>query len=59
MDMLQHFFEYKMMSRCGFPSITLEGTSQDWHALRAKSEALIQAKCLPELQRRWLPALVQ
>jgi hypothetical protein len=58
MDMMQNFFEYRMMSKCGFPTITLEGTSRDWRALVGKAEALIRNRCLPQLADRWLPALL-
>lgn len=34
MDACKKFFSYKCMTRCGFPSITLEGTEQDWLNLR-------------------------
>ncbi len=58
MDMMKNFFEYRVLSRCGFPTITLEGTYRDWRALLGKAEALIRNRCLPDLADRWLPALL-
>jgi hypothetical protein len=58
MNMLQEFFEYKIGTRCGFPKITLEGTSQDWHALVDKTEKLVRGKCLKAFADFWLPAVV-
>jgi hypothetical protein len=57
MDMLQEFFAYTMHTRCGYPSITLEGTAADWHKLRAKVLALVAEKCTPALADSWGPAL--
>ena len=38
MDATKHFFSFRMLTRCGFPSITLEGTEQDWSNLRKNAE---------------------
>merc|ERR1719487_1947722 len=32
MSAMQKFFDYKLYTRCGFPSITLEGSLEDWQA---------------------------
>lgn len=40
MDAVQHYFSYTMCCGCGFPSITLTGTTDDWEKLRAKAEGL-------------------
>lgn len=37
MDAVQHYFSYTMCCGCGFPSITLTGTSEDWKKIRAKA----------------------
>jgi len=58
MHALQQYFSYDLVTLCGFPSISLEGTLDDWRALRAKAEALVRAKCTSELACRWLPALL-
>lgn len=42
MDTVQHFFTYTMVCGCGFPSITLKGTPEDWQRLRAKAERLVE-----------------
>lgn len=34
MDALQSFFDYELVTRCGIPEFTLEGTSADWESLR-------------------------
>jgi len=40
MDAVQHYFNYSMMCGCGFPSITLTGTLEDWEHVRKKAEGL-------------------
>jgi len=41
MDAVKPFFEYLVfISICGIPEITLEGTTQDWHQLYKKAQAL-------------------
>jgi hypothetical protein len=40
MDAVQQFFDYLLVTRCGIPEITLEGTPQDWEAVRAGAAAL-------------------
>jgi hypothetical protein len=57
MDVCQHFFEYKVCTLCGFPSITLDGTRQDWELLCTSAEALINQGCLPDFASEWLSAL--
>eukprot|EP00035_Acanthoeca_spectabilis_P007122 m.132681 g.132681 ORF g.132681 m.132681 type:complete len:152 (+) comp13808_c0_seq1:872-1327(+) len=48
MDMMQQLFGYKVLTRCGFPSITLEGDPADWRRLVEKTHALVSTKCTPE-----------
>jgi len=36
MDAMQSYFKYEVMTLCGIPSITLEGTVADWELLREK-----------------------
>lgn len=36
MRALQNFFEYRMMTECGIPSITLLGSRRDWSDLRSR-----------------------
>lgn len=40
MDAFQAYFDYVILCICGIPEITLEGTTEDWTRLRAKSERL-------------------
>jgi len=40
MDTVQHYFSYTMCCGCGFPSISLRGTPQDWELIRTKAEGL-------------------
>merc|ERR1719321_2559782 len=58
MDAVQHYFTYTMACGCGFPSITLTGTPNDWEKIREK------AGCLSKYDLDWwlealLPALDQ
>lgn len=38
MGAMKHYFEYKVMLCCGFPSIRLEGTPEDWEDIRDRVE---------------------
>jgi hypothetical protein len=40
MDAMQSYFEYEMLGGCGIPWMELQGTVDDWHALRAKAAGL-------------------
>ena len=40
MSTLRDYFEYEVRSSCGIPSITLEGTVEDWKKLREKTLSL-------------------
>ena len=40
MDAMQSYFVFGMTTSCGFPSVTLEGSEEDWRALRARAEKL-------------------
>jgi len=42
MDTVQHYFKYTMRCGCGFPSITLSGTPEDWTRVREKAAGLQQ-----------------
>ena len=57
MDMCKSFFDFKYSTMCGFPSITLEGTRQDWDTLLHKATVLVENFTLPEFASWWLPAL--
>ena len=57
MDIMKSYFEYKCSTCCGFPSITLEGTVEDWRHLKRKTEWLIKNYTLKSLSEKWLPIL--
>ncbi len=40
MDAYQRYFEYELRSVCGIPTVTLEGTSDDWQRIRDRIEVL-------------------
>jgi len=40
MDTMQNYFEYEVLTICGFPKITLEGAREDWARLRDKAREL-------------------
>ena len=40
MDAFQPYFDYVMYCICGIPSVTLEGTPDDWRLLKSKVEGL-------------------
>jgi len=42
MDTLQHYFSCNVMTLCGIPAITLEGTPADWEAVRNGAAALAE-----------------
>jgi hypothetical protein len=42
MDAMQAFFSYEFHTMCGIPSVTLEGTVEDWGALSQRVEEFAQ-----------------
>lgn len=42
MDAMQSYFTYGMTTSCGFPAVTLEGSEDDWRALRTRAAKLSQ-----------------
>lgn len=40
MDVFERYFHYRAVCICGIPTVTLEGTTDDWHRLAAKAAAL-------------------
>ena len=40
MDAYQRYFEYNVMCVCGIPTVTLEGTPDDWQRIRDRIEVL-------------------
>ena len=59
MDAMQSYFELSCSTMCGIPSVTLEGTAEDWSRLHDKTEKLGKAydvtwwtdKLLPIMER--------
>ncbi len=49
MDMFQPYFDYVFAIICGIPSVTLEGTPQDWDLLAEKVRALHES----DLELSW------
>jgi len=54
MGICKNYFEYTVKTRCGFPSITLEGTVDDWVKLKNASAKLINDKTLPVFSKKYL-----
>jgi len=41
MSAMKHYFSYRvMMCKCGYPSITIEGSAEDWELVKKKTQAL-------------------
>jgi len=38
MDAVSDYFDYHVMTLCGIPSITLEGTPEDWESVRERAQ---------------------
>ncbi len=45
LDTVSQYFEYTVISLCGIPTITLEGTPEDWRSVRARALALSEFDC--------------
>merc|ERR1711884_1023900 len=58
MDAMQHFFRFSYAPRCGFPSVTLLGTVDDWQSVRRNAEEAIKFLTLFDFAFAWLPALL-
>jgi|HubBroStandDraft_6_1064221.scaffolds.fasta_scaffold83035_2 hypothetical protein len=40
LDAMQRYFRYEVLTSCGIPEITLEGTALDWRSIRRRARAL-------------------
>ena len=58
MDACKKFFSFKCGTDCGFPSITLEGSEQDWLNLRENAEKLILNRCKKDFAQWWSESLL-
>ena len=57
MSSMKNYFEFKMLTRCGIPEISLFGTEEDWVSLRNRTEAL--GKLVKEdLASYWMPLIL-
>ena len=57
MSSMRHFFEYRMETYCGIPSITLSGTRQDWLDIRTRAEQLGELM-MTSFRNKWMPILL-
>jgi hypothetical protein len=57
MDAMQSYFELGMATGCGIPSVTLEGTADDWSRLHDKTEELGRAYSVKWWTDRMLPIM--
>ena len=58
MDICKNYFSYKCCTSCGFPSVVLEGSLEDWRMLRVNAESLISRRCEPKFAATWCNALL-
>merc|ERR1711939_1246217 len=58
MDATKSFFSFRCLTFCGFPSVTLEGTAEDWKLLRNNAEAIVRERCTHDWGCQWLMALL-
>ena len=58
MDICKNYFEYSVVSDCGFPRITLDGTKNDWIKLKAKAVKLLNEKVDKKFGHQWGQALL-
>lgn len=58
MDACQKFFVYGMGTCCGFPSVTLEGSEQDWRKLRESAANIVNKRCTKAFSQWWLNSLL-
>jgi len=58
MDMCQKFFSFTCETCCGYPSITLDGTYQDWKILSRKAQEILTSRCKKAFAEWWMAALI-
>ncbi|HEY9774380.1 MAG TPA: DUF4419 domain-containing protein [Planktothrix sp.] len=59
MDVVQSYFSYVVFTECGIPSVTLEGTPEDWDAIARKARALQEFEGLDFWLNDLIPILDQ
>lgn len=42
MDVMQHYFDFVVLTRCGIPRITLTGTPDDWRQIRERARVFAE-----------------
>ena len=57
MTTMKHYFSYRMITKCGIPSIELRGSRDDWVSLRQRSEAL-RSFMTKDFAKVWLSVLL-
>ena len=58
MDICKNYFVYEVMTLCGFPQITLDGTKEDWIQLKQKTSVLLKTKVDEKFGVEWAKALL-
>merc|ERR1719228_158318 len=58
MDICKAYFGYCVMTNCGFPEITLDGTKSDWIRLKQKVIVLLKHKVDEQFGAKWANALI-
>jgi len=58
MDITKSFFSLQCSTMCGFPSVLMEGSLEDWLMLRRNAELLIKNRCGEEFAKWWCEALL-
>mmetsp|Transcript_92004 Transcript_92004/g.173370 ORF Transcript_92004/g.173370 Transcript_92004/m.173370 type:complete len:437 (-) Transcript_92004:281-1591(-) len=58
MEMCKSYVNFLSRTHCGIPTVSLEGTPEDWARLRSKAEELIRQQCRREFADWWLPSLL-
>jgi len=53
MDAMKSFFDYRLMTCCGIPQITLDGTPEDWKKLQDKVGKLVEMNKDDCLELKW------
>jgi len=57
MDCCKSFFAYRCLTGCGFTTVSLRGTKEDWEKLQNDVIGAVDELCLPKLKDKWIPAL--
>lgn len=58
MKTTEKYFDFVVITFCGIPSITLEGSPTDWYALRHGIQTYVEATCLPDFISWYLPIVL-